>query len=349
MTALAVGIGRTLPRGDQLLFTRDDYPNRGLWLLDTRNMVTARLTRDRHRAEDYGTWSPTGNQIVYGKLNQGVFTPCSMTLPRKSIICLEDETLSRIDNMIWSSDDLSVIISNSASYDEGFIYRWQPERSIELVFTLPFYIRNIQSITDEDYFLVSGINQTTFFIVAVWLDETPHSQILYELETPMDRFEVQAFPSPDGRTILLLRENSDRLIDLVSISTQDSFEQRLGEPQTHHIIEIEGISIAVFWSPDGQLLAYTFELQGNEGLFILDAASRTLVHSISLSHHFDLSQPAISASASWMAYVETDWSYTTYINATLYLQSLTEHTNLITITKQCHACLRTSSFQWRPR
>ncbi|MBI2635084.1 MAG: hypothetical protein HYW79_00890 [Parcubacteria group bacterium] len=152
----------------------------GVWTIDTRNLVFAKIIGDFNGLEIL--WAPDGNSFVYSFTDQNGRNPQLAVHSKKG----EEKNLSGISTVIdkcaWASDSINVFCAVPENWPEGMVLPDDYYKRVDLTVD---NIWKINTETEEKRLLASGLGDIKNLIIDKNEDNMffilRNDQVLYEL------------------------------------------------------------------------------------------------------------------------------------------------------------------------
>lgn len=203
-------------------------------------------------------WHPTENALAVGG-SQGVWIYDERFNPLRHI---EGEN-ANMSHLAWSHDGQKLAGSTLA----GQVYIWQSETG-ELVFELgeaiPEILRTVPVVWSKDDKIIATVTQNSGIEITLWGAENAEQLMSVEVDAWPTEIDI----SPDGQYIAGVVKGSLKLWELSTGKAIDELE--LGE--------IYATSLS--WNPEGNMLAVAGTTTQGASLFIFEARSLELIHTI---------------------------------------------------------------------
>lgn len=268
---LAIGIGRALPPGDQILFESETVGISDLMLVDVARALVINLTRSPTLHEDHAAWSSDGTQLAYIRQEADQSQPrqvCVRRLPSTSERCLP--SVARWDdNPRWSPDGSWLLIE---SMDETFgteLYRLSPNDGQAEALTRAVG-NDMSARLSPDGQRIVFVSQRDGLRRLYVMDGTGAAHAI----TSATSNAASAAWSPDGRWIAYLTDRDLReelyLLDAACL------DQPGCDENARRITYFQALIVDMSWSPDSRTLAFVSLSSGDFDLFTLEIDSGDL-------------------------------------------------------------------------
>jgi Tol biopolymer transport system component len=313
-SVLLLMTGRSLPRGDQLLFERDNDGIRDLWLADVPRAMIAPLTHTRDAIEEHAQWSPDGEYIAYAYQRGSTTRQICIRQPRPSSIpmCLNAAAYGD-DFPRWSPDGSELLLTSITVEGGRELFRVVPGAQPRIVAFDISIARDYHWTEDGAYALYSGQPPNTGVPTGLWLlDARDNSRQFISAGGNMDWLPR---PSPDGQSVTFIRIASTGTNDIYimpasCLPTPDSCSTQALR-LTHH----EALMIELVWSPDGRQIAYVSNRDGRLGIYTYDLLTQAET-GWTADNRFTHEDVAFSPAGSAIAYIsDVGGDYDVYVQA----------------------------------
>jgi Tol biopolymer transport system component len=345
---LAVAIGRSQPRGEQLMFGIARFPNADILWADVDKWIIAPLMRTHQTWELLPVWSTDGSQLYYYRETADelrFLDFCVLTLKTKTTVCTPaSNDLKFPSQFIPSPSGSKVIVRVSNGSLETYLYLWDPMgQSITLLAIVPFGVISIDWRLDGVSLYLAGSNVNFFRIdtIAVELGSVPTT--LFEM--PLGGYSAGVSPSlsPNLQTFAVYITNSDSYPELQFVTVMDL---AANSPRWVSFPELDMRIGSFAWSPNSNAISYLKynPMDSRSNIFTIDLLTGSVRQWTTMAMYFG--NIDYSPDGHFLSYTMMDSLNQNRVTSVC-IRSLIEGIEQIELF-HCSGC-GVSPPQWRPR